>query len=273
MSRPALVALSLMLTTGCGRLADLRDKVAELTNDFVAEGLVTGVVPPDDPALAAALEGTELGSGAVASLFLNTLGTTANFGAPINDATVAAYGEGFDRAGLLGIGGGEYRATGEDGLLYVSGSEIELMVDEPGGRHWLRGTLPMAPMLNLPDTLAPGSVLPINAEGQGFDGLLITVVSILTGEVTFSSEPSTVHELYDITRGEAGVLALDLPASAFPTEGVYGVGVAGLLAADVENFEDVNPALTNLLAGQFHFKVICVATDTALCEIPAVPTE
>jgi len=260
-----------MLTTGCGRLADLRDKVAELTNDFLAEGLVTGVVPPEDPALAEALAGTELGSGAVASLFLNTMGGTANFGAPINDATVAAYGEGFERAGLLGIGGGEYRATGEDGLLYVSGGEVEVMVDEPGGRHWLRATLPMAPRLNLPDTLAPGAVLPINAEGQGFDGLLITVVSILTGEVTYSSEPSTVNELYDITRGESGILALDLPASAFPAEGAYGVGVAGLLAADVERFEDVNPALTNLLAGQFHFKVICVANDAALCAAPPIP--
>ena len=51
---------------------------------------------------------------------------------------------------------------------------------------------------------------------------------------------------------------MTIPANAFPNEGAYLIGVAGLSNSDPDSMVEMNIALSPLFAGQFGFDVVCV---------------
>jgi len=48
-------------------------------------------------------------------------------------------------------------------------------------------------------------------------------------------------------------------------ESLYAVGVAGLVNSDVENFEEVNTAMSAFLAGEFTFQTVCTFEEEEFC--------
>jgi hypothetical protein len=62
-----------------------------------------------------------------------------------------------------------------------------------------------------------------------------------------------IQSLYDFTHMDGSVNSLEIPASAFPSESVYAVGIAGIENADPETFDGVNILLTSFMAGKVTF--------------------
>lgn len=252
-----------ILLLGCGdfqKLLALKDKVDAYTNDHVASASVLGVAPSDDARVDEALTFTDLGSGAQVTAFVVSAGDDAAL-----DVRFVVDGRGL---ALHDQGNGEFSANGDDGLVYVAGAAAALEISGTPS-HRLPMDLPPAPEFDLARDHEVGQELTIDLTGQDFDGSLVLVLDLLTGGVTHEARPSTASELYDFSHvnGEVGVLTI--PASAFPVEGVYGVGVAGTWNADPAEFEELNVALSGAFAGRFQFRTVCTFADIALCDAAA----
>jgi hypothetical protein len=252
-----------ILLFGCGdfqKLMALKDKVDSYTNDHMASMSVLGVAPTDDWRVDEALAITDLGSGAQATAFVANAG---NEGDP--DVRLVIDGRGL---ALHDGGGGEFSANGEDGLVYVADAAAALEISGTPS-HRLPLDLPPAPSFSLAKDHELGTALTIDLTGQDYDGSLVMVLDLLVGGVTHEERPSTASELYDFSHvnGEVGVLTI--PASAFPAEGIYGVGIAGTWNADPAEFEELNVALSGAFAGQFRFRTVCTFSDTDLCDSAA----
>jgi hypothetical protein len=266
LSRSACLALIATSLSGCGKLADLRASIEELTEGFVAQGVVSGVVPPSDPLVAEALVGTDFEGGATSTFYLSSISPSGGFGQPIGDAELFAFGEGGVAASFSALGGGQYRAGTEEGLAYIANTELEISAHQGGQRHEMAALLPPAPRVNVPETLPSGMGLVIDAAGQGFDGLSITVLDLLTGATTWSNELTSVEAIYALSQGQ-GSVTVELPPEAFPVDGRYLVGVSGLVVADTADWVEVNARLSTLLTGQFFFHSLCVGDDPLICAL------
>ena len=93
----------------------------------------------------------------------------------------------------------------------------------------------------------------IDLSSQEYDQVLVVVFDVGSGQVTFSNEPRDVMELYEFSTADDAGAGLTIPASAFPDESIYAVGVAGLVKGDSVNFSSMNTALSSLQAGKLKF--------------------
>jgi hypothetical protein len=167
---------------------------------------------------------------------------------------------------LLERGGGEYGATGDDGLAYVALSEATLAVRSEDGPRSLTMEVPPAPDFVLPASHTPKAPLEVDLSGQDFDASLGMVLDLVNGGTTWQDRPEGAVALYNFARADGGVGVVTIPADAFPEESVYAVGVAGTWNAGTDTFENVNKALSSGFAARFRFVTVCTFADPALCE-------
>jgi hypothetical protein len=95
----------------------------------------------------------------------------------------------------------------------------------------------------------------------------VVVLDMSSGDVTWSNEPGDIGELYDFTHGESEGASVAIPASALSNATLYAVGVAGMINADPETFEDVNTALSTMMAGKLTFGILCTLEPVDLCDL------
>ncbi|MFT5682470.1 MAG: hypothetical protein ACI8RZ_003388 [Myxococcota bacterium] len=271
-NKPALLLGALALS-GCGKLGEIQDTVEGITESFVVEGIYLGVEQPDDVDLS-----DTAFSGARFTAFLADAGQINEIEeAPIEGAALMLLSPG--NGGTLPMvdgGGGKYELSADDGLEYVSGEEISLTSNYNDAARSLSVDAPPAPSLDIDPAHTSGTPMAVDLSGQGFDAALAVVMDVETGEITWSNEPQDISALYDMTHpggigfGESedtdDTLIIEIPAKAFAAESYYIVGVAGMVVADTDTFENVNTALSTIMAGKLRFADVCTDDFALLCE-------
>lgn len=242
------MTLLFTVLAGCDALDSLKEDVEALTNPVVIQGMYVGVAEPDAEL---DLSGTDFGKAAQATVLLADATSVDDLSnAPIEGAGVSVKSESGETA-LDDEGGGKYTASSEDGLTYTGGERFVLSV-QADVLSKVAITAPPEPDAQVPESHPAGEPLVIDLAGQGFDLALVAVLDTMTGDLTFSNEPSDIQELYDFTHG-GGEVKVEVPGGALNRQTVYAVGVAGLNAAEADDLEELNTALSAFLAGKFRF--------------------
>ncbi len=239
---------------GC-ELDELRDQLDGLTSPLVVEAIALGVAEPtDDRVDLSALE--RFDPGANLTVFL----ADASNPTELDDALVS----GADVSASTGAGavGVPERENGLYALLPPSDLELDprltLQLDaELENRTGVgRLTLPEPAGLGIVESHPAGTPLPVDVTGLGYTGTLIIVFDTTSGAVTYTNEPTTAREIYDLTRGRNAVTEVTIPAEAFPNESVYALGFAGLVHTTADDFDGVNTVLSGIIAGQLEFQPV-----------------
>ncbi len=253
--RMSLMTWSYLLI-GCDivdQVKDVADAVNGLTNPLVAQGIVLSVQDPGDPTVQTALSaaGTEIGTSA--TIFLADAASAADLAnAPVLGATVV-----LDGTSAIDNGDGSYLIAPSVGLTYAVGeSWTTTIIPTPdAGESLATVTLPEAAVIEWPETIVTGEAWSFSLEDQGFDGVVLVVLDI-DGAPTYSNEPKSVGDLYNATASGEPLTVVEIPASAFPADGVYIIGVAGLVGTTAADLFEVNTALSNVSAGQMLFRAV-----------------
>jgi hypothetical protein len=243
-----------LLSLGCIYFQDSLDDIVEdiegLTNPLVVQAAFIGVAEPESEDID--LSDTEFADGSGLTAFLADAASADQMDeAPISGAE-ARIRVGNQAAVDLTEGetDGQYSATGPDGLSYVEGQEAVLTVVVGDSTSTLPVVLPPAASLDLPATGPLNQSITLDLAGQDFDRVLVVVLAMSSGEVTWSNKPEGIEDWYDF---DDAADSFTIPAGAFADPDLYAIGVAGLDKADSEGFDNMNTALSGLQAGLMEF--------------------
>ena len=260
--------------SGCATLAELHETVEGITERFVVEGIYLGIESP---------EGVDLSetafSGARLTAFLADASQISEIeDAPIENTALLLMSPGNGGSiPMIDAGGGKYELSAADGLEYVSGEEVTLASSYGGRDRNISVEVPVAPTLAVNSDHAINTPITVDLSGQGFDTALAVVMEVQTGIVTWSNEPADIAGLYEMTHpngiligGEEDLstddtLTVEIPAHAFADEGYYILGVAGMVISNTSSFENVNTALSTVIAGKLRFTDVCTDDYAMLC--------
>lgn len=235
--------LSLLLV-GCG---PLWDRLAAYTDADVAGGLVLGVAAPEGVDLSL----SEYGEGAVASAFLATLE-----GELVDEAALQLRSPSNGLIALTIESEGVWTATAKDGLVYTVGERLTLVRN--GVDILSVDAAPLAEV-TLPEAYVAGVPLEVDASGQDYDGLLVSVVDVVTGATVWTNTPDETTEMTSLLLEEA-VLAVTIPGQVFKPESVYAVGVAGLRGNAPDDVAEVNVLASSMMSGILEFWPVSTVT-------------
>jgi hypothetical protein len=250
---------SLAFVGGCQTLEEVKDDIEGLTEPIVVQAVLLGIATPDG----IDLSGTEYDNAAVLAVYLADASDPANLeNAPVVGAAVSVRSESLGSLPMNDEGGGLYRISAEDADFgYFAGEEFNVVADYDGES---RKTVVSAPYAvdtdDIPTTHNRGEEMIVdltNTPGD-YDSVIAAVIDVTTGEKTWSNEPTGVEELYEFTHSDNDVRKVAIPGTAFPVAGVYAVGVAGMHVGDIENYVEVNTALSSFLAGEMAFYGVVV---------------
>lgn len=251
MHRAAPVLL-LALLPGCAFFQKAKDTFEGLTNPLVALGFVISVepAPSEDVDLtdAPVQQGTALTVMLADAAQVNDLDEV-----PVEDADVSLEG-----AAATEIDVGIY-AIEPGPLTWDDGATWDLHVGIGDDLATAAITLPPASTWAPPTSHAPSTDLVVDLTGQDYDSVFVIVID-QDGNLTYSNEPETPREIYDFTHGDAE-LTVTVPGSeAFPAAGVYLIGVAGMQHTGASDLDEMNTALSTLLAGKMIIHPLPVGT-------------
>lgn len=249
--------LILLAMTGCDLFAsgqeqieDLQDTLDGLTNPLVVQGLVLGVAEPDSEEID--LSKTDFSNGTAVTVFAADAASVSEIeNAPVTGAAVTIKIGEQAAVTVDEATGGAYKVAGEE-VGYVASAMAELSVGIGDSAAGAQVMLPPPANATIPEQ-HNGSELVIDLSAQEFDQVLAVVFDVGSGEVTFSNEPKDVMELYEFSTAEDAGAGVTIPASAFPGDSVYAVGIAGLVKGDSASFSSMNTALSSMQAGQLKF--------------------
>ncbi len=243
----------LALLVGCSDFYAWQEVFEDLTNPLVVQSVYLGAGPwPEDlPAPDAALTGSS-----ARVLLADAASVDALDQAPVTDAEVVL-AAGDDAYTLRAEGEGAWVADSTDGLGFTPGDAVVLEIAHDGP-HSLALVTPDAPDYAPAATRSAGAPLTIDLQGEAYDNLLVQVIRATDGVTVFDSMPTDISSLYRLTHAP-GELVVEVPGDAFAEPGVYVVGVAGLVNAHPDDYEDVNVALSALTAGSMTFASLTVA--------------
>jgi len=239
------------LIGGCDLLNDIQEELDGLTNPLVGQGIMIGIDTPDDPTLQQAIAGTDWENGGAIEIFLADATSIDNMAeSPVVGAIVKATIGDNAPVRLIEDSDGSYSAFSEDGLIYEEGEEITVSVNLEGGPALFSTILPRAPELDIDMQHSQGEKLMLDLTEYAYENVLAMVINTQTQAIVWSNEPSTPQEIYDFTHSDSFVDRLEIPGTAFANQGVYAVGVAGLVVGDAEQFDNMNTLLSSIMTGK-----------------------
>ena len=257
---------SAALLGGCAQLKAWQEEVEALTNQFVLEGIYIGLEEPEDELIAEIIQHTKLRDGSTATVFLADASSIDEIeNSPISGANVAFESPSNGGINMTESSGGKYELSGDHGLEYWAGEEATIYSDYDGVTHRIMTNAPAAPDIVLDEWHPAGDPLEVDLQGQGFDTTVVAVFDLVEADLTFSEAPESIGDLYEVAKGDGASLVVEIPGSALANESLYAVGVAGLVNSDVENFEEVNTAMSAFLAGEFTFQTVCTFEEEEFC--------
>ena len=247
--------LALLTLAGCDALNKARDTIDGLLEPVVVQGVVLGIEPPQSQDLQDLLDQSEFQSGTTATIFMADATEVSEIeNAPIAGATVSLLGTGAGVT-LTEIDAGVYSlAPGADPLEYASGETWELESVRGSGDSQQVSTaqvrLPAAVDFSneIPEQHEVSVAIDLDFTGQPYDSALIVVLDD-EGNVTYSNEPQTIREVYEFTQGSTELGVITIPATAFPDEGIFMVGVAGMVNTDAADLDEMNTGLSSVISG------------------------
>jgi hypothetical protein len=260
--------------SGCEKLAALQETVEGFTERFVVEGIYLGVESPEGIDLSE----TEFNGARLTAFLADASQINEIEDAPIENTALLLMSPGNGGSmPMLDIGGGKYELSTEDGLQYVSGEEITLSSGYNGQDRLISVEVPAAPALSINSDHAAGTPLSVDLTGQGYNTALAVVIEAESGEVTWSNQPADIAGLYEMTHpngiliggeedfSEDNEIIVEIPAEAFADEGYYIIGVAGMVVSNSSSFENVNTAVSTVIAGKLRFTDVCTDDYAMLC--------
>ncbi len=247
--------LVLLTLTGCDALNKAKDTIDGLLEPVVVEGIVLGIEPPQSQELQDLLDQSEFESGTTATIFMADAKEVDEIeNAPITGATVSLLGTGAGVT-LSEVDSGVYGLEpGTDPLPYAQGETWELESVRTDGDAQQVSTaqvaLPAAADFSqeIPEQHAVDTAITLDFTGLPYDSALVVVLDD-EGAVTYSNEPSTIKEVYDFTHGTTELGVVTIPAEAFPDEGIFMVGVAGMVNTDSADLTEMNTGLSSVVSG------------------------
>ncbi len=247
--------LLLLALSGCGLIetvADLRDAVEKVTNPVVVQGVILDLQPPDDALLLAAMEDANLEPGLTATVYVGD--TRARDEAQQSSSGARVTVEGVRAAEE---DAGVFSLLPEDGLSYQQGAQWTLKVRQPqeGDSGTVSITLPDPAPVYVPEVHTPGAPMRLDFDGLGYDSVLAYVFDA-SGETTWTNQPESILEVFDLTVSNTAVQTLEIPASAFPDASIYAVALAGMMHSDNRDFDGVNTLLSNMMAGRMQMYAV-----------------
>ena len=249
------VAFILPLLAGCEQWNDVKDVIDDLTDPIVVEALLLGAVEPDSPYID--LSDTPFADGTALKVFLADATDLESLEAgALDGATVNVLAPSLGSMALEADGGGLYTLYGSAGLEYFAGEEYALSAVTGDVTHRAVLSAPHPPDTSIPATQPVGQPLAVDLSAFGYDNLLVAVYDVQGEAITYSNEPQGIEELYDFTHSGEAVKRHEIPGSAFPRQGIYAVGVAGMQSADEDAFTEMNTGLSSFLAGQMSFYAV-----------------
>ena len=274
MQRTTLLLAGLGLSlSGCGKLEDFKNTVEGLTENFVIEGIYLGVAEYDGEL---DLEALGFGGAKIVGYLADAAQISEIEQAPITGMDLRLLSDVSGGSNLIEDGAGKYSLSHEEGLTYNDGEYAVLSTSYDGEDRKAGVITPPAPDLSeVPLIHTAGNPMAIDLSGQGYDTAMIVVIETESGETTFSNEPEGIEELYEMTHPDGitfsddvetdDSLIIEIPERGFSQEGIYVLGIAGLVTSGKDDMEGVNTALSTLVAGKFRFVTVCTDEYEKLC--------
>jgi hypothetical protein len=155
--------------------------------------------------------------------------------------------------------GGLYRANEDDGLSYQDGELVTVTAND-GEDHIISVVAPIAPLFDIADEHPSNTELSIDITGQDFDSALVFVAHFPSGEIVYTNKPSDFTELYDFAYPDetSTEVSVTIPADSFSEDGIYVISLGGVVAGEADDMDNVNTALSSVLATKMAFDVVCV---------------
>jgi hypothetical protein len=229
----------------------LKDKVNGLTNPLAAEGLILGIAPPaGDVDISAS--GYEPGVQMTAFL-ADAASVTDLQNAPVTGADVTGGPSGSEVA-MSDDGEGSY--SGQTSAAYTPGATYVLSADIGSDGSMAEIIAPPGPDLTGASSQPVGQPMTLSLAGKGYTSALVIVLDPSTGTVTYSNQPGSIKDVYDIGHNDTALDSVTIPGSAFPTAGPYVYGVAGLVHTNAADLDGMNTALSSVLAGEMQFNPV-----------------
>jgi hypothetical protein len=245
----------IVVLAGCSLISGIKEDLEGLTSPVVAQGWVLGVEEPDDPLLAPLLESGVVAPGTGVTLFLadataaDQMDESGLAGAAVDlDAGSTSFAVASQGDGLYALEPGPDSPPYDDGAAWVTSIELG---DDTTRAVTFR--LPPAADLDLDLTHGAGEALALDFADQGFHAALVVVFDVASGDPTYSSEPTSAEDVYELTKNKDPLVAFTVPASAFPEPGTYALGVAGMRRGEDGDLEGVNTLLSRGMAGKMRF--------------------
>jgi hypothetical protein len=249
MHRTVALALCVPLAA-CNWFDDAKNTLENLANPLVAEGILLGVEAPVDDTID--LSDTEYAEGTVMTLFL---ADTADSGglteAPVTGAVISLRGDAIGSIPIDDAGGGRY-SLDAGAATYESGAVWTINVTLDGELTTAALTLPPPANVDVPTERVRGQDLTLDLLGMGYESALVVVAGD-SGSITYTNEPATIGDIYNMTHGSAELESVTIPDSAFPENSGYLVGVAGMKHTTASDLDGMNTALSSIMMGNMEF--------------------
>ncbi|HJN73123.1 MAG TPA: hypothetical protein QGF58_04220 [Myxococcota bacterium] len=246
----------LLVLLGCvlveEEIEDITEEIEGLTNPLVVQAAFLGVAEPD-AGDDIDLSGTEFEKGSAITVFLADAASIDEMEeAPVEGAVVKVRLGDTPAYELMEEEAGRYGLNGEDGLEYIPTADTLLKLDVAGSLSEMGTVLPPPPEFVIGPQGTTMQDLPIDLSETNYDQVLAVVINE-AGDVTWSNQPEEIRDWYEFANADNGQ-SFVIPGEAFKRDGAYLVGVAGLVRAEDESFENMNTALSSMLAGQILFQ-------------------
>jgi hypothetical protein len=254
-----------LIAKGKEKINDVKEKIEGLTNPLVAEGVIMSFVPPESDQFN--FENTPYSEGTITTIGLADAKNAADLAnAPVSGAAVTVRGN--VQVDASETSPGLYTVDLGSDLDYTANQTWNIDINPSEEDEVAMATINLPEGLDLqtiPDEHDPGVALQVDLEGAGYNSAIVIVLDGATGNTTYSNEPKTVTDLYNFMTGDEELSSVEIPASAFPGQTVYMVGIAGMVHTTTEDVSDMNTALSKFMAGQMRFKII------STIDIPDLP--
>jgi hypothetical protein len=244
--------------SACDAVDKLKEDFEDLTNQFVLSGFVIGAEDFQHELIDMDLAGQMSIARGQVFLAEAQIGGNEMEPAPVTRATVVLDSSSNSELGFTEDGDGFYSVGSEDGFVYTLFESLTITADN-GEAHTITVETPEAADFDVSDNHALNSEMVIDLTGQGFDSYLVAITAFPSGEVVYSNEPASFSDLYTLANGTGTeVTDVVIPGDAFAAEGIYLVALSALVSTDGVNMDNMNTALSSMLAGQIAFDVVCV---------------
>lgn len=231
--------MSWMTFSGCKLFGAIEEARDLLEDPVTMQGLYVGLELP----AGFDAEGTVLDVGAQVQAWVQRTGTGGV--QAVEDGKVSLIS---DRRGSvkLTLEGPAWVADGTDGLEYIVGDEVKLVADYGGERGSIIMEVPPGPVVSISEDHSPGIGMRVTITSPDieYDNGGVIIYDLLEGVRVWESD-------YDVRKPvDPDNLVIDIEGSAFQADGLYAVGVVGLVASTKDDLNGLNDLGSGMLSGQ-----------------------